>query len=67
MHVQNLKLFKNPAIYYLNHHGNDVILPANLFSGHLRTLIVKSGKVTILILNPYLQKVLLYLKELIHW
>ena len=36
MYVQNLKLFQNPAIYY----GNDVIIPANLFFGRVRTLIV---------------------------
>ena len=33
MHVQNLKLFQNSAI--LHHYGNDVIIPANLFSGHV--------------------------------
>ena len=44
MHVQNLKLFQNHAHYYLSHYGNDVIIPANLFSGHVRTLIVEFGK-----------------------
>ena len=33
MYVQNLKLFQNPAILY--HYGNDVMIPANLFSGHV--------------------------------
>ena len=32
MHIQNLKLFQNPAIYYSHHHGNDVIIPASLYS-----------------------------------
>ena len=42
MHVENLKLFQNPAIYYLHYHENDVIIPGNLFFGHVRTLIGNS-------------------------
>ena len=39
MDVQNLKLFQNPAISYKHHYENDVIFPASLFSGVVRTLI----------------------------
>ena len=40
MHIENLQLFQNPAIYYPIKHGygNGVILPANLFSYQFRTL-----------------------------
>ena len=40
MHVQNLKLFQNPAIYFS---GNDVIIPANLFPDDVKTKIAESG------------------------
>ena len=36
MHIKNLILFQNPAIYYLHHHENDVIIPANLFSDRVQ-------------------------------
>ena len=36
MHVQNLKLFQNLAIYYKHHHGNDVIILADLFLGNFQ-------------------------------
>ena len=42
MHFQNLKHFQNSAIYYLSHNGNDVMIPANLFS--CNDLIVEFGK-----------------------
>ena len=40
MHVQKLRLFQNPAIYYQHYYENDVIIPVNLFSGRVSTLSV---------------------------
>ena len=47
MDVQNLKLFQNPAIYCKYHYGNDVIIPAELFSGRVRTLIAEFMRFTV--------------------
>ena len=38
-------LFQNPAIYYLHLYGNDIIIPANLFSDDVKTKIVEFGKI----------------------
>ena len=39
MHIQNMKLFQNPAVY-----GNDFIIPTSLLSENVKSKTVEFGK-----------------------